>query len=126
MTLGTNATLEERLTYAPTEVDPGEILAALQELRELREWRLLGGTPDDVKEEIEGLEKEVLEKEKEVETLEEEIEGLEKEVLEKEKEVETLEERNVKLSDEAYDLTEEIILLKDEVEYLKTELGSQL
>ncbi len=102
MTLGTNATLEERLTYAPTEVDPGEILAALQELAE---WRLFGDTPDDVKEEIE---------------------GLEKEVLEKEKEVETLEERNVKLSDEAYDLTEEIILLKDEVEYLKTELGSQL
>lgn len=102
MTLGTNATLEERITYAPDEVNPNEIFSALQELAE---WRLLGDTPDDVKEEIE---------------------DLEKEVLEKEKEVETLEERNMKLSDEAYDLTEENILLKDEVEYLKTELGSQL
>lgn len=102
MTLGTNATLEERITYAPNEVNPNEIFRALQELAE---WRLLGDTPDDVKEEIE---------------------DLEKEVLEKEKEVETLEERNVKLSDETYDLRGEIILLKDEVEYLKMELKDQL
>jgi len=36
MTLGTNATLAERLIYAPGEIDTDELLAALHELEE---WR---------------------------------------------------------------------------------------
>lgn len=94
MTLGTNASLEERIIYAPAEVDPDEILEALQELAE---WRLLGDTPGDVKEEIE---------------------DLEKQVSEKEEEVETLEERNVKLSDEVENLKDQVLDLEEEIRNL--------
>jgi predicted RNase H-like nuclease (RuvC/YqgF family) len=94
MTLGTNTTLEERIIYAPDEVDTDEILEAL---RELAEWRLLGDTPGDVKEQIE---------------------DLEKEASEKEKEVETLEERNVKLSDEVENLKDRVLDLEEEIRNL--------
>ena len=94
MTLGTNASLEERLAYAPDEVNPNEIFSALQELAE---WRLLGDTPGDVKEQIE---------------------DLEKEVSEKEKEVEALEDRNMKLSDEVESLKDQVDDLEEEIRNL--------
>jgi hypothetical protein len=51
MTLGTNATLAERLIYAPGEVDTDELLAALHELEGWRELddELNISSPYDVK-----------------------------------------------------------------------------
>lgn len=94
MTLGTNASLEERLAYAFDEVDTDELLEAL---RELEEWRLLGDDPCDVKEQIK---------------------DLEKQVSEKEKEVEALEDQNMKLSDEVESLKDQVDDLEEEIRNL--------
>jgi len=61
MTLGTNATLEERLKYAPDEITPDEIAKVLEELE------------DDIARkdrDIEALEEEVTLKDSEIEGLE--------------------------------------------------------
>lgn len=71
MTLGTNATLEERLKYAPDEVTPDEIAKVLDELADWRE--LLSDEfdgPDDIKARLEELEEEVTIKDSEIGELE--------------------------------------------------------
>ena len=67
MTLGTNATLEERLKYAPDEVTPDEIAKVLDELAAWKE--LLSDEfdgPDDIKARLEELEEEVTIKDSEI------------------------------------------------------------
>ena len=71
MTLGTNATLEERLKYAPDEITPDETAKVLDELAAWRE--LLSDEfdgPDDIKARLEELEEEVTLKDSEIEGLE--------------------------------------------------------
>lgn len=71
MTLGTNATLEERLKYAPDEVTPDEIAKVLDELAAWKE--LLSDEfdgPDDIKARLEELEEEVTIKDSEIGELE--------------------------------------------------------
>ena len=71
MTLGTNATLEERLKYAPDEITPDEIAKVLDELAA---WKELSSDefdgPDDIKARLEELEEEVTLKDSEIEGLE--------------------------------------------------------
>lgn len=71
MTLGTNATLEERLKYAPDEITPDEIAKVLDELADWRE--LLSDEfdgPDDIKARLEELEIDIELKDKQIENLE--------------------------------------------------------
>lgn len=71
MTLGTNATLEERLKYAPDEITPDEIAKVLDELADWRE--LLSDEfdgPDDIKARLEELEDDIELKDKQIENLE--------------------------------------------------------
>ncbi len=71
MTLGTNATLEERLKYAPDEITTDEIAKVLDELAA---WKELSSDefdgPDDIKAQLEELEREVALKESEIGALE--------------------------------------------------------
>lgn len=71
MTLGTNATLEERLKYAPDEITPDEIAKVLDELAA---WKELSSDefdgPDDIKARLEELEEEVTLKDGEIGALE--------------------------------------------------------
>ena len=74
MTLGTNASLEEQILYAPQEINYDVIVEALAELEEWRELlNALEYSVDDVKERIAGYENEIAEKDKSIETLEEEL-----------------------------------------------------
>lgn len=71
MTLGTNATLEERLKYAPDEITPDEIAKVLDELADWRE--LLSDEfdgPDDIKARLEELEIDIELRDKQIENLE--------------------------------------------------------
>lgn len=71
MTLGTNATLEERLKYAPDEITTDEIAKVLDELAA---WKELSSDefdgPDDIKARLEELEEEVTLKDSEIGGLE--------------------------------------------------------
>jgi polyhydroxyalkanoate synthesis regulator phasin len=71
MTLGTNATLEERLKYAPDEITTDEIAKVLDELAA---WKELSSDefdgPDDIKARLEELEEEVTLKDGEIGALE--------------------------------------------------------
>ena len=76
MTLGTNATLEERLKYAPDEITPDEIAKVLDELADWRE--LLSDEfdgPDDIKARLEELEIDIELKDKQIEKLEDELDA---------------------------------------------------
>ena len=81
MTLGTNATIRERLEYAPHELNHQEIIEALDELelwRELCEDCEYG--PEDVKARIDELENDYELRANTIEELEERIADLEGEV----------------------------------------------
>ena len=71
MTLGTNATLKERMKYAPDEVTHDEIAKMLDELAA---WKELSSDefdgPDDIKARLEALEEEVTLKDGEIGALE--------------------------------------------------------
>lgn len=71
MTLGTNATLEERLKYAPDEITPDETAKVLDELAA---WKELSSDefdgPDDIKARLEELEIDIELKDKQIENLE--------------------------------------------------------
>ncbi len=94
MTLGTNATLEERLKYAPDEITPDEIAKVLDELAAWRE--LLSDEfdgPDDIKARLEELEDDIARKDRD-------IEDLEAEVDEFSQEINYLNNRNAELEDQ--------------------------
>ena len=94
MTLGTNATLEERLKYAPDEITPDEIAKVLDELAAWKE--LLSDEfdgPDDIKARLEELEEEVTLKDSEIGALEIENAKLEIKINNLENLVEELEEQ---------------------------------
>jgi len=94
MTLGTNATLEERLKYAPDEIAPDEIAKVLDELAAWKE--LLSDEfdgPDDIKARLEELEEEVTLKDSEIGALEIENAKLEIKINNLENLVEELEEQ---------------------------------
>lgn len=81
MTLGTNATLEERLKYAPDEITPDEIAKVLDELADWRE--LLSDEfdgPDDIKARLEELEDDIARKDRDIEDLETEVDELSQEI----------------------------------------------
>ena len=81
MTLGTNATLEERLKYAPDEVTHDEIAKMLDELAAWRE--LLSDEfdgPDDIKARLEELEDDIARKDRDIEDLEAEVDELSQEI----------------------------------------------
>ena len=81
MTLGTNATLEERLKYAPDEITPDEIAKVLDELADWRE--LLSDEfdgPDDIKARLEELEIDIELKDKQIEELEDELDDANNEI----------------------------------------------
>lgn len=102
MTIGTNASLEEKVKYSPFEVDFEQVLEALEKLEA---WRLLGDSPGDVEEQVKQLEVEVADLEAEVEKLEALVDDLQGDVTFHKNRVEELE---------------------DEVADLKTELKDQL
>lgn len=94
MTLGTNATLEERLKYAPDEITPDEIAKVLDELAAWKE--LLSDEfdgPDDIKARLEELEEEVTLKDSEIGGLEFENAKLEIKINNLEDYVEELEDQ---------------------------------
>ena len=94
MTLGTNATLEERLKYAPDEITHDEIAKVLDELAAWKE--LLSDEfdgPDDIKARLEELEEEVTLKDREIGALEFEKAKLEIKINNLENLVEELEEQ---------------------------------
>jgi len=81
MTLGTNATLEERLKYAPDEITPDEIAKVLDELAAWRE--LLSDEfdgPDDIKARLEELEDDIARKDRDIEDLEDELDDANNEI----------------------------------------------
>ena len=81
MTLGTNATLEERLKYAPDEVTHDEIAKMLDELAA---WKELSSDefdgPDDIKARLEELEDDIARKDRDIEDLEAEVDELSQEI----------------------------------------------
>lgn len=94
MSLGTNATLEERLEYAPHEITTNDIAEMIDELtawRELLDHMVYG--PEDLKERIEGLEAELDNQDQEIKELEDEKSDLETKVYNLENLVEELEDR---------------------------------
>ncbi len=94
MTLGANATLEERLKYAPDEITTDEIAKVLDELAA---WKELSSDefdgPGDIKARLEELEREVALKESEIGALEFEKAKLEIKINNLENYVEELEEQ---------------------------------
>ena len=92
MTLGTNATLAERLEYAPHEITTKDIAEMVDELTAWRELlNHLEDGPDDLKERIEVLEAELDNKDQEIKILEDEKSDLETKVYNLENLVEELE-----------------------------------
>ena len=94
MTLGTNATLAERLKYAPDEITLDEIAKVLDELAAWKE--LLSDEfdgPDDITARLEELEEEVTLKDREIGALEFENAKLEIKINDLENHVEELEEQ---------------------------------
>jgi len=94
MTLGTNATLKERLEYAPHEITANDIAEMADELtawRELLDQFEHG--PDDVKERIDDLEHELYIKDGDIKELEDQKSDLETKVYNLENLVEELEGR---------------------------------
>jgi septal ring factor EnvC (AmiA/AmiB activator) len=94
MTLGTNATIEERLEYAPYEITPDEIAKVLDELAAWKE--LLSNEfdgPDEIKARLEELEEEVALKDREIGAIEFENAKLESKINNLENYVEELEDQ---------------------------------
>ena len=122
MTLGTNATLDERLKYAPDEITPNDIAEMFDELaawKELLSNKFDG--PDDIKARLEELEDEVTLKDRETGALEFEnaklkarLEELEDEVTLKDRETGALEFENAKLKSKINNLENLIEELEDQ------------
>ncbi len=88
MTLGTNASIEEQIKYAPSEINFDLIVEALQELEE---WRELGESAGYVEWRIDDLESDINTKDKDIEELEAKVDELSEEITYLNNRVEELE-----------------------------------